>query len=207
MRPPGEVLAQRPRAPGAYPVAVDLMPLVFSTGWASGVNAYLVVLVLGIAERVGGFGQIPDELGRWDGRPAGYDYPATRWPVGAAQFGTVRDDLEALIDHASSGSRLRPVPAKPAELALRALGAPDVEREGTPSAGVIASLTPTEDVPRRSHRSQIEQQSQELWRRQAMFEQTERVAQIGGSVPSAVRALATVTFSIIALEMPMALIG
>jgi diguanylate cyclase (GGDEF)-like protein/PAS domain S-box-containing protein len=35
-------------------------------------------------------------------------------------------------------------------------------------------------VGRRSHRAQIEEQSQELWRRQAMFEQTERVAQIGG---------------------------
>ncbi len=27
------------------------------------------------------------ELGRWDGRPAGYDYPTTRWPVGQALFG------------------------------------------------------------------------------------------------------------------------
>ncbi len=27
------------------------------------------------------------ELGRWDGRPAGYDYPTTRWPVGQAIFG------------------------------------------------------------------------------------------------------------------------
>jgi nucleoside-diphosphate-sugar epimerase len=41
--------------------------------------------------------------------------------VGAARFGTVREDLEALIDHAGSGSRLRPVPARPAELALRGL--------------------------------------------------------------------------------------
>jgi nucleoside-diphosphate-sugar epimerase len=41
--------------------------------------------------------------------------------VGAGRFGTVREDLEALIDHAGSRSRLRPVPAKPAELALRAL--------------------------------------------------------------------------------------
>ena len=41
--------------------------------------------------------------------------------VGAARFGTVREDLEALIAHAGSGSRLRPVPAKPAEVALRAL--------------------------------------------------------------------------------------
>jgi mannosyltransferase len=28
-----------------------------------------------------------NETGRWDGRPAGYDYPAMRWPVGAALFG------------------------------------------------------------------------------------------------------------------------
>jgi nucleoside-diphosphate-sugar epimerase len=41
--------------------------------------------------------------------------------VGAAQFGTVREDLEALIAHAGSASRLRPVPVRPAELALRTL--------------------------------------------------------------------------------------
>jgi nucleoside-diphosphate-sugar epimerase len=41
--------------------------------------------------------------------------------VGATAFGTVRSDLQALIDHAGSSSRLRPIPVKPAELALRAL--------------------------------------------------------------------------------------
>src|SRR6187551_1083919 len=41
--------------------------------------------------------------------------------IGATEFGTVRSDLEALIDHARSTSSLRPVPARPAELALRAL--------------------------------------------------------------------------------------
>ena len=41
--------------------------------------------------------------------------------IGAQQFGTVRDDLQALIDHAHSTSRLTPVPARPAEIALRAL--------------------------------------------------------------------------------------
>jgi hypothetical protein len=45
---------------------VESLALVFSSGWASGVNSYLVVLVLGIAERAGGFGQIPDVLGRWE---------------------------------------------------------------------------------------------------------------------------------------------
>ena len=36
--------------------------------------------------------------------------------VGAREFGTVRSDLQALIDHAGSGARLRPIPVKPAEL-------------------------------------------------------------------------------------------
>ncbi|HEX2496429.1 MAG TPA: NAD(P)-dependent oxidoreductase, partial [Gaiellaceae bacterium] len=41
--------------------------------------------------------------------------------VGAEQFGTVREDLQALIDHAGSSSRLTPVPVRPAEVVLRAL--------------------------------------------------------------------------------------
>jgi nucleoside-diphosphate-sugar epimerase len=41
--------------------------------------------------------------------------------VGAQEFRTVRSDLQSLIDHAHSTSRLTPVPAKPAEVALRAL--------------------------------------------------------------------------------------
>jgi nucleoside-diphosphate-sugar epimerase len=41
--------------------------------------------------------------------------------VGAREFGTVRSDLQALIDHAGSSSRLTAVPARPAEIALRAL--------------------------------------------------------------------------------------
>ena len=41
--------------------------------------------------------------------------------VGAAEFGTVRSDLQALIDHAGSSSRLQPVPVRLAEVSLRAL--------------------------------------------------------------------------------------
>jgi nucleoside-diphosphate-sugar epimerase len=41
--------------------------------------------------------------------------------VGATEFGTVRSDLEALIAHAGSASRVTPIPARPAELLLRAL--------------------------------------------------------------------------------------
>jgi hypothetical protein len=45
---------------------VESLSLAFSSGWASGINAYLVVLVLGIADRTGTVAEIPDALGRWD---------------------------------------------------------------------------------------------------------------------------------------------
>jgi hypothetical protein len=45
---------------------MESLPLVFSSGWASGVNAYLVVLVLGIADRVNPTATVPDALHRWD---------------------------------------------------------------------------------------------------------------------------------------------
>ena len=41
--------------------------------------------------------------------------------IGAKEFGTVKTDLQALIDHAGSSSRLQPIPIKPAEVILRAL--------------------------------------------------------------------------------------
>jgi hypothetical protein len=44
---------------------VESLALSFSSGWASGVNSYLVVLVLGLAERFGG-ADLPAALGRWD---------------------------------------------------------------------------------------------------------------------------------------------
>lgn len=44
---------------------MDGLALTFSSGWASGINAYLVVLVLGIADRVRDVGDIPDVLGSW----------------------------------------------------------------------------------------------------------------------------------------------
>ncbi|HSB37701.1 MAG TPA: NAD-dependent epimerase/dehydratase family protein, partial [Gaiellaceae bacterium] len=52
---------------------------------------------------------------------AAADVAGETFNVGATEFGTVRSDLEGLIAHAGSGSRLRPVPARPAEIALRAL--------------------------------------------------------------------------------------
>jgi nucleoside-diphosphate-sugar epimerase len=52
---------------------------------------------------------------------ASADAAGETFNIGAAEFGTVRQDLEGLIAHAGSSSRLRPVPARPAELSLRAL--------------------------------------------------------------------------------------
>lgn len=45
---------------------MESLPLAFSSGWASGVNAYLVVLVLGVADRISDRADIPDALARWD---------------------------------------------------------------------------------------------------------------------------------------------
>lgn len=45
---------------------MESLALALSSGWASGINSYLVVLVLGIAERFGTFAQIPDQLARWE---------------------------------------------------------------------------------------------------------------------------------------------
>ena len=45
---------------------MDSLSLVFSSGWASGINAYLVVLVLGVSDRLGDLSEVPDVLGRWD---------------------------------------------------------------------------------------------------------------------------------------------
>lgn len=42
---------------------MDTLPQVFATGWASGVNAYATVLLLGIMQRLG-VGGVPDGLGR-----------------------------------------------------------------------------------------------------------------------------------------------
>jgi hypothetical protein len=45
---------------------MESLSLAFTGGWASGINAYLVVLVLGITDRVNDVAGIPDVLGRWD---------------------------------------------------------------------------------------------------------------------------------------------
>ncbi len=45
---------------------MELLPAVFSSGWASGVNAYLVVLALGLWGRSTGAEAVPDALTRTD---------------------------------------------------------------------------------------------------------------------------------------------
>lgn len=45
---------------------MELLPWVFTTGWASGINAYLVVLVLGLVDRFATLSQVPDALARTD---------------------------------------------------------------------------------------------------------------------------------------------
>ncbi len=44
----------------------ELVPMVFTSGWASGVNAYAVVLVLGLFGRFGGVDSVPIALQRTD---------------------------------------------------------------------------------------------------------------------------------------------
>ncbi|HJQ05238.1 MAG TPA: DUF4126 family protein [Nocardioides sp.] len=44
---------------------METLALSFTSGWASGINSYLVVLVLGIADRIDHLDRIPDLLGSW----------------------------------------------------------------------------------------------------------------------------------------------
>jgi hypothetical protein len=44
---------------------MDSLAMAFTSGWASGINSYLLVLVLGIAERLG-VDDLPHVLGRWE---------------------------------------------------------------------------------------------------------------------------------------------
>lgn len=45
---------------------MEMLPWIFTSGWASGINAYLVVLLLGGADRLFGLAQVPDALARTD---------------------------------------------------------------------------------------------------------------------------------------------
>jgi nucleoside-diphosphate-sugar epimerase len=41
--------------------------------------------------------------------------------VGASEFGTMAETLQALVDHAATGSRVRSIPSAPARIAMRVL--------------------------------------------------------------------------------------
>ena len=69
---------------------MESLSLAFSSGWASGINAYLVVLVLGIADRVGDLEQVPDALGRWE-------------VLGAAAFMNAMEFVADKIPYVDSG--------------------------------------------------------------------------------------------------------
>ena len=45
----------------------------------------------------------------------------TTYNIGATEFGTMRELLQALVDHAGTGSRVRSLPAAPAKAGMRAL--------------------------------------------------------------------------------------
>jgi nucleoside-diphosphate-sugar epimerase len=53
-------------------------------------------------------------------RSAAREGPAT-YNVGATEFGTMRETLQALVDHAGTGSRVRSLPIEPARVAMRML--------------------------------------------------------------------------------------
>ena len=47
-------------------MTAELLPLVFTSGWASGVNAYATVLLLGLLGRFAGMDAVPAGLERTD---------------------------------------------------------------------------------------------------------------------------------------------
>jgi nucleoside-diphosphate-sugar epimerase len=53
-------------------------------------------------------------------RAAAQEGPAV-YNVGATEFGTMRETLQTLVDHAATGSRVRSLPVEPARIAMRVL--------------------------------------------------------------------------------------
>ncbi len=57
-------MPDRSRPP--YDGAMSVLPLIFTAGWASGINAYAVVLLLGLFGRTGLSDEVPEALQRTD---------------------------------------------------------------------------------------------------------------------------------------------
>lgn len=53
---------------------------------------------------------------------AGSREGSTTYNIGAAEYGTMRETLQSLVDHAATGSRVRSLPAAPARVTMRILG-------------------------------------------------------------------------------------
>jgi len=51
--------------------------------------------------------------------PTGRRPGAAVYNIGALEFGTMRETLQALVDHAQTGSRVRSLPVAPARWAMR----------------------------------------------------------------------------------------
>lgn len=84
---------------------MESLALTFSSGWASGINSYLVVLVLGLADRIGSFAGIPDTLGKWEVLAAAavmysFEFVADKVPY----IDTVWDVISTLIRPAVGGT-------------------------------------------------------------------------------------------------------
>ncbi|MDQ6522598.1 DUF4126 domain-containing protein [Nocardioides sp. LHD-245] len=81
---------------------MESLALAFSSGWASGINSYLVVLVLGMADRVGAFASIPDVLGRWDvltvaGLMYAFEFVADKIPYVDSAWDVVSTAIRPLV--------------------------------------------------------------------------------------------------------------
>ena len=59
-------MARFPSRQYGLDMVTDLVPLVFSSGWASGVNAYITVFVLGLFARFSDTNLVPEVFGRTD---------------------------------------------------------------------------------------------------------------------------------------------
>ena len=86
---------------------MNAVALVFSSGWASGLNCYLVVLVLGVADRVHDTQQVPNVLQRWDVLAvAGFCYAMEFVALNGAVAAVLGGGTALLSHSVKAGSRL-----------------------------------------------------------------------------------------------------
>ena len=76
-------------------MTAELLPLVFTSGWASGVNSYATVLLLGLLGRFAGMDAVPAGLERTDVLVAGVDFGLPQWSSGQAPP-TFAEDFQAI---------------------------------------------------------------------------------------------------------------